>query len=248
MDAVAPQRSRVGFWEAVLGGERLTDEPDGLRDSVHRRRRTGARPVLPARGLNRRPSRRDSTSTCWAGPIRPTWSSGYSRLGARHLDIGQQDVPWVVIADPETATPCCVMEDRAVYADTGPLAALPLDSADPDPRRDVLVVVDRLGRRARRRAPLPSPPVPARALFWSCAPSRRRRGRRRTGFTSTSGSMPPTIPTVWQQASPSEGGRRAPPRDGASCRGDTTRTRRATSSACYLLLRSAGRRSGVSPG
>ena len=52
-------------------------------------------------------------------------------LGARHLDIGQRDVPWVVLADPE-GNPCCVMEDRAVYADTGPLAALPLDSAKPD--------------------------------------------------------------------------------------------------------------------
>ena len=52
-------------------------------------------------------------------------------LGARHLDIGQGDVPWVVLADPE-GNPFCVMEDRASYADTGPIAALPLDSADPD--------------------------------------------------------------------------------------------------------------------
>jgi hypothetical protein len=52
-------------------------------------------------------------------------------LGARHLDIGQGEVPWVVLADPE-GNPFCVMEDREAYADTGPLAALPLDSADPD--------------------------------------------------------------------------------------------------------------------
>jgi predicted enzyme related to lactoylglutathione lyase len=52
-------------------------------------------------------------------------------LGARRLDIGQGDVPWVVLADP-AGNPCCVMEERAVYADTGPIAALPLDSADPD--------------------------------------------------------------------------------------------------------------------
>ena len=43
--------------------------------------------------------------------------------GVRHLDIGQRDVPWVVLADPE-GNPCCVMEDRAAYADTGPLARL----------------------------------------------------------------------------------------------------------------------------
>ena len=52
-------------------------------------------------------------------------------LGARHLDIGQGDVPWVVLGDPE-GNPFCVMEPRPAYADTGPVAALPLDSADPD--------------------------------------------------------------------------------------------------------------------
>lgn len=51
-------------------------------------------------------------------------------LGARYLDIGQRDVPWVVLADPE-GNACCVMEDRVAYADTGPIAALPPDSADP---------------------------------------------------------------------------------------------------------------------
>lgn len=51
-------------------------------------------------------------------------------LGASEADIGQQDVPWVVLADPEGAT-FCVMEERAVYQRTGPIAALPLDSADP---------------------------------------------------------------------------------------------------------------------
>ena len=51
-------------------------------------------------------------------------------LGARHLDIGQHDVPWVVLADPE-GNPFCVMEERPEYATSGPIAALPLDSADP---------------------------------------------------------------------------------------------------------------------
>ncbi len=52
-------------------------------------------------------------------------------LGARRLDIGQGDVPWVVMADPE-GNPFCVVEERAPYAGSGPVAALPLDSADPD--------------------------------------------------------------------------------------------------------------------
>jgi hypothetical protein len=40
-------------------------------------------------------------------------------------------VDWVVLADPE-GNPYCVMDDRAVYAETGPIAALPLESAEPD--------------------------------------------------------------------------------------------------------------------
>lgn len=52
-------------------------------------------------------------------------------LGARHLDVGQGDVPWVVLSDPD-GNPFCVMEERAAYRDTGPIAALPLHSADPE--------------------------------------------------------------------------------------------------------------------
>ena len=43
-------------------------------------------------------------------------------LGAQPLDIGQRDVPWVVLSDVE-GNPFCVMERRAVYVETGPIAA-----------------------------------------------------------------------------------------------------------------------------
>ncbi|YAL83902.1 VOC family protein [Dermacoccaceae bacterium W4C1] len=53
-------------------------------------------------------------------------------LGARRIDIGQRDAPWVVLADPE-GNAFCVMEHRAEYArGSGPIASLPLDSADPE--------------------------------------------------------------------------------------------------------------------
>ncbi len=52
-------------------------------------------------------------------------------LGGRYADIGQGDVPWVVLADPE-GNAFCVMEHRDAYVGTGPIAALPLDSADPE--------------------------------------------------------------------------------------------------------------------
>jgi hypothetical protein len=52
-------------------------------------------------------------------------------LGAVPADIGQGDVPWVVLADPE-GNEFCVLEPRRVYLDTGPVAAVVADCADPD--------------------------------------------------------------------------------------------------------------------
>jgi hypothetical protein len=51
-------------------------------------------------------------------------------LGATPVDIGQGDVPWVVLADPE-GNELCVLEPRPVYQDTGPVAAVVVDSPDP---------------------------------------------------------------------------------------------------------------------
>ena len=55
-------------------------------------------------------------------------------LGAVPADVGQGDVPWVVLADPE-GNEFCVLEPRDVYRDTGVVAAVLVDSADPVPRR-----------------------------------------------------------------------------------------------------------------
>lgn len=51
-------------------------------------------------------------------------------LGAVPADIGQGDVPWQVLTDPE-GNEFCVLEPRAVYRDTGPVAAVVVDCADP---------------------------------------------------------------------------------------------------------------------
>ncbi len=51
-------------------------------------------------------------------------------LGAAPADIGQGDVPWVVLADPE-GNEFCVLEPRDIYLDTGPVAAILTDCADP---------------------------------------------------------------------------------------------------------------------
>ena len=127
-DARDPRR--LGrFWEAALGSRELTDAegiyetrlsvPDGpdldlCFQLVPDQPAEDVRLHLDLRG----------------GADQSTIVQRLLSLGARHLDIGQEDVPWVVLADPE-GNPFCVMEERPAYADTGPIAALPLDSADP---------------------------------------------------------------------------------------------------------------------
>lgn len=129
IDAVEPQR--LGrFWEAVVGGERLTDEADVFETRLT----IEGGPVLDLcfQRVPEPPSSGPRLHLDLQGGARQTEETDrLLGLGARHLDVGQGDVPWVVLADPE-GNPCCVMEDRAAYVNTGPIAALPLDSADPD--------------------------------------------------------------------------------------------------------------------
>ena len=160
-DARDPGRSGR-FWEAVVGGERLTDEPDGFETRL-------AVPGGPVLDL--------CFQRVTEPPVEPARLhldlSGGARqvqeverlvgLGARPLDLGQGEVPWVVLADPE-GNPCRVLEERAAYADTGPLAALRLESADPDRDADfwswltgwteVAGVAPRSLRHPSRRGPL----------------------------------------------------------------------------------------------
>ena len=136
IDAVEPQR--LGrFWEAVIGGQRLTDEPDIFETRLA----IEGGPELDlcfqqVAGLPAEPRANPPRlhPDLLAGARQTEEVERLLELGARHLDIGQHDVhdgvPWVVLADPE-GNPCCVMEERAAYVDTGPIAALPLDSADP---------------------------------------------------------------------------------------------------------------------
>lgn len=57
--------------------------------------------------------------------------AGLRRLGAVEIDIGQGQVPWVVLADPD-GNPFCVLQERPEDATSGPLTALALASADPE--------------------------------------------------------------------------------------------------------------------
>ena len=51
-------------------------------------------------------------------------------LGATTADEGKDDVPWTVLADPE-GNRFRVLEPRPIYRDTGPIAAVLVDCADP---------------------------------------------------------------------------------------------------------------------
>ena len=117
------------FWEALLGGVTLTDEKDLFETRI-------TVPDGPALDLcfqnvpePRLPHPRLHLDVA-GGARQAEVVQRALDLGATHLDIGQHDVPWVVLADPE-GNPFCVLEERPEYATSGPLAALPLDSADP---------------------------------------------------------------------------------------------------------------------
>ena len=128
-DARDPQR--LGrFWASALGAETITDEPDLVEARLHLGDDAFLDLCFP---------RVDRPSTSPAR-LHPDLSGGAHQqevvqrlldLGAEHADIGQGDVPWVVLADPE-GNAFCVMEDRQVYRGSGPIAALPLDCADPE--------------------------------------------------------------------------------------------------------------------
>jgi predicted enzyme related to lactoylglutathione lyase len=129
IDAADPRRLGE-FWEQALGSERLTDEPEGYETRL----RVEGGPVLDVclpRVADPRVGSPRLHLDLLGGARQAEVVERLLALGARHLDIGQGSVAWVVLADPE-GNPFCVMEDRAAYADTGPIAALPLDSADPD--------------------------------------------------------------------------------------------------------------------
>ena len=51
-------------------------------------------------------------------------------LGARPVDVGQGDVPWTVLGDPES-NEFCVLEPRPQYAGTGPIASVVVEAGNP---------------------------------------------------------------------------------------------------------------------
>jgi hypothetical protein len=128
-DAVDPQR--VGqFWETVLGCERLADEPAGFETRLP----VAGGPVLDL-CFQRVPEPPSSPSRLRldlaGGARRDERVAELTALGARRLGTGGAEAGSVRLLDPEGVS-CLVLAEGAAYAGTGPLAALTLDSADPD--------------------------------------------------------------------------------------------------------------------
>ena len=133
VDATDPQ-TLGQFWETALGTETLTNQPEGFETRLTVPdgpvidlcfQRVPEPPVDPQRlHLDLR-----------GGEEQQPVVERLLALGASLADIGQREVPWVVLADPE-GNPFCVMEERTAYIDVGPVAALPLDVAEPDRDRD----------------------------------------------------------------------------------------------------------------
>lgn len=127
IDALDPRR--LGrFWEAALGTTTLTDEPDVFEtrldiDGEAYLDLCFARVPEP----NRSPQRLHLDLR--GGAAQEEVAARVRGLGARDLDIGQGEAPWIVLGDIEGGA-FCVMEEQEAYADTGPIAGLPLDSAD----------------------------------------------------------------------------------------------------------------------
>lgn len=129
IDAVEP-KALGAFWRDALGAETLSwdDELVEVRLSIP------SGPVLDI-CLPRIPEIDNSSPRAHldlaGGAERDAVVERLLALGATRLDIGQGTVPWVVLADPES-NPFCVMEFRPEYADSGPIAGVPIDSADPE--------------------------------------------------------------------------------------------------------------------
>jgi Glyoxalase-like domain len=183
--------SRLGrFWAAALDAEPMTDDPEGFE----------ARMTLSGDAFLDLCFQRVAEPSSAPARLHLDLAGGARQrdvverllgLGATHADIGQGEVPWVVLADPE-GNAFCVMEDREAYRGTGPIAALPLDSADPD--RDAAfwaeitgwIPWDGIGGAVTLRHPSGS---------GRCSNSARSRSRNggRTGCTWTSAPVPGTV-------------------------------------------------------
>jgi hypothetical protein len=121
-DARDPHRLG-GFWAAALGAEVITSVPDLVEARLHLADDVVLDLCFP----------RVADPSTAPARLHPDLSGGapvvrrLRGLGAEAVDIGQRAAPWTVLTDPE-GNAFCVQDASGA----GPIAALPLDSADPE--------------------------------------------------------------------------------------------------------------------
>ncbi len=133
LDAADPARL-AGFWAAALGWEVTAEGPDEAEVCPHGfgYPDPAALPLVfvpvaePKTGKNR--VHLDLATR--SAEHQAAEVARLCALGARQADIGQGDVPWTVLADPE-GNELCVLDPRPEYSGTGPVAAVVADCPDP---------------------------------------------------------------------------------------------------------------------
>lgn len=124
----------AGFWAAGLGWEiaEATDDEADVWPAGYHYPDPAAVPLVfvpvPERKAGKNRVHLDLASGSPAQQAELV--SRFRDLGAQPADIGQGDVPWVVLSDPE-GNEFCILEPRDVYAGTGPVAAIVMDCGDP---------------------------------------------------------------------------------------------------------------------
>ena len=134
VDAADPSKL-ASFWAAALGWEVVAEEPDEV--AVEPANATYPNPdLLPlvfVRVKDQKSTKKNRLHFDLATTSLVHQAAKVEQvlaLGAARTDIGQGDVPWEVLADPE-GNEFCVLEPRDIYLDATPVAAVVVDSADP---------------------------------------------------------------------------------------------------------------------
>lgn len=122
---------RLGaFWAAALGAEQLTDEPDLYEARLRLAADFFLDLCFPRVAAPSQSPARVHVDVA-GGTRQREVVDRLLALGAEHADVGQSDVPWVVLTDLE-GNAFRVREVRDRYTDSAPIAAVPMDSSAPE--------------------------------------------------------------------------------------------------------------------
>jgi hypothetical protein len=131
IDAARPE-ALAGFWAALLGWRVAVDLPDEVDVRAPETDGWDLDLVFVPVPEPKEAKNRVHLDLASATPGRQAELVERAlELGARRADVGQGAVPWVVLADPE-GNEFCVLEPREKYAEAGAVAAIVVDSGDPE--------------------------------------------------------------------------------------------------------------------